>query len=169
MGFLEPHGRGRRPVRRDALNTDEPAPDTSRAPVIVVHSLAHAVAALNAAAAAHRLVVLTSAPDAGIYAGAGWFSALLGAAREAVPAAQCAAFLDCGDDAGAAQTAIREGITGIVFTGPPEVAERLADIARRGGIRLMATRATANLDLGMEFFASADGLRQRCAALWQQS
>src|SRR6266436_10394547 len=90
---------------------------TGSAPVIIIHSLAHAVAALSAAAEAGRRVTLASAPDAGIYAGPGWFSALVAAARAAVPAAQCAALLDCGDDAGAAQAAIRTGIEGIVFTG----------------------------------------------------
>src|SRR5438034_5530001 len=78
-------------------------PQPSRdAPVIIVHSLAHAVAALGAAAETGHPVVIASAPDAGIYAGAGWFAAVLRAAREAVPAAECDALLDCGDDAGAA-------------------------------------------------------------------
>src|SRR5271163_1144478 len=104
MGLLEPHGRGRRPFRRDALNVADP-------PVFVVHSLTQAVAALEAAAGAEREIILLSAPDAGIYAGAGWFKALIDAARMAVPAARFSAMLDCGDDAGATQGALRAGVS----------------------------------------------------------
>jgi len=64
MGLLEPHGRGRRAFRRDALS------GATAPPIIVIHSLAHAVAALNAAAGADRDIILLSAADAGIYAGA---------------------------------------------------------------------------------------------------
>ncbi len=157
MGLLEPHGRGRRLFRRDALSAEPP--------VIVVHSLAHAVAALTAAAEAGRPVTLVSAPDAGISGGPGWFREMIAAAREAVPAAQATAVLDCGDDAGAAQGAIRAGLDGVVFTGLPEVAERLADIARRRGVRLSTERPAAALDLAAEFFAAPEALRRRCAVV----
>src|SRR5262250_1346021 len=94
-------------------------------PVIVVHSLGHAVAALKAAAAAGRRVTLASAPGAGGYAGAGWFRGhsiasgaggyagagwfrgLVEAAREAVPEAPFSCLLDCGDEAGAVLAALR--------------------------------------------------------------
>jgi acyl-CoA reductase-like NAD-dependent aldehyde dehydrogenase len=132
-------------------------------PVIIVHSLAHAVAALGAAAVAGRPITLASAPDAGIYAGPGWFGALVAAAREAVPAAQCAAVLDCGDDAGAAQAAIRAGIEAIVFTGRRDVAERLADIAGERGARVLTAHPVPALDLGAAFFASPEAQRRRCA------
>jgi hypothetical protein len=132
-------------------------------PVIIVHSLAHAVAALSAAAEAGRPVTLASAPDAGICGGAGWFGALVAAARDAVPTAQCTALLDCGDDAGAAQAAIRAGIESIVFIGRADVAGRLADIAGQRGIRLVTDRPVAALDLASGFFASPEILHQRCA------
>jgi acyl-CoA reductase-like NAD-dependent aldehyde dehydrogenase len=125
--------------------------------------LAHAVAALSAAAEAGRAIILASAPDAGIYAGPGWFSALIAAARDAVPAAQSTAFLDCGDDAGAAQAALRARIEGVFFTGRRDVAERLADIAAKRGTRLLTARPLPTLDLGAEFFASSETLRARCA------
>jgi len=155
MGLLEPDGRGRRLFRRNDL--------TEAGPAIIVHSLAHAVAALSAAAEAGRRVTLASAPEAGIHAGAGWFGALVAAAREAVPTARCEALLDCGDDAGAAQAAIRAGIEGVLFTGRGDVAERLADIARQRGVRLLPTRPAAAVDLAAEFFASPATLRRRCA------
>ena len=109
-------------------------------PVIIVHSLAHAIGAVKAAARAGRPIVLASAPEAGVYAGPGWFRALVEAAHEAAPEARCSAILDCGDQAGAALAAIRAQVEGVVFTGRPDVARRLADIARQHGVRFDTTR-----------------------------
>src|SRR6185312_2439664 len=96
-------------VRRGARRLSETGPQP-QPPAVVVHSLAHAVAALEAAADAGCSVTLLSAPDAGIYAGAGWFKAVVEAAREAEPGARFDAILDCGDQAGAVQAALRAGI-----------------------------------------------------------
>jgi RecB family exonuclease len=141
--------------------------DESVPPVIIVHALAHAVAALSAAAEAGRPVTLASAPDAGSYTGPGWFGALIAAAREAVPTAQSQALLDCGDDAGAAQAALRGGIEGVIFTGRADVADRLADIAVRAGARLLTARPAAALDLGIKFFASPEVLCRGCAEVFR--
>jgi acyl-CoA reductase-like NAD-dependent aldehyde dehydrogenase len=84
--------------------------------------------------------MLVSAPDAGIYAGPGWWTALAEAAREAVPAARFSAVLDCGDDAGAAMAAVRAGVAAVVFTGGRDIAERLAGIAAARGARLLTER-----------------------------
>ena len=157
MGLLEPHGRSCRPFRRDALS----APGA--APAIVVHSLTQAVAALEAAAAAGRDIVLLSAPGAGVYAGAGWWQAVIEAARAAVPAAKFSTILDCGGDAGAAQAAFRAGVEAMIFTGRDDVAERLAAIAEANGARLLTARPPPLVDLGELFFASSDTLRERCA------
>jgi len=129
-----------------------------------VHALAHAVAALEAAAEAGRAVALVSATDAGLSAGPGWFREMIAEAREAVPTARCTALLDCGDDAGAVQAAIRAGVEAIVFTGRADVGARLADIAGQRGIMLLTQRPQAALDLGTLFFAAADLLRRRCQA-----
>jgi hypothetical protein len=134
-------------------------------PVIVVHSLGHAIAALRAAARAGRSVVLASAPGAGSYVGPGWFGAMVAAARAAVPEARLFALLDCDDDVGAALAAIRSEIEGVVFTGRADVARRLADIARQYGVRLVTDRREAALDLGDDFFAPPEILEQRCANL----
>jgi hypothetical protein len=155
MGLLEPHGRGRQLFRLDELTLD--------APVIVVHSLAHAVAALTAAAETGRPVILASAPGAGIYGGPGWWNGMIAAGRAAVPSARATALLDCGDDAGAAQGAIRAEVEGVIFTGRVDVAERLADIAAQAGIRLAMSRPAAAFDLAADFFASPERLRRRCA------
>lgn len=130
---------------------------------IIVHALAHAIAALEAAVEARRPVTLVSASDAGIYGGPGWWRELIAAACAAVPAAQCTSLLDCGDDAGAAQAAIRAGVGGVIFTGRADVAARLADIAHQRGVHFVAQRPAVALDLASDFFASGDGLLRRCA------
>jgi hypothetical protein len=121
---------------------------------------------LREAAAAGRAVVLLSAPDAGIYAGAGWFKAVIDTARAAAPTADFSAVLDCGDDAGAAQAALRAGIATIVFSGRPDVAERLAAIAAATGGHVLTARPAADLDLLAEFFSDAAPLRRRCKAVF---
>ena len=131
--------------------------------VIVVHSLAQAIATLKAAAQAGRAVVLASAPDAGGYVGPGWFASLITEAREAVPAASFSALLDCGDNVGAALAAIRSEVEGVIFTGRPDVARRLADIARQHGVRLLTDRPSPAADLADDFFANSDLLEQRCS------
>ena len=135
----------------------------SPAPHIVVHSLTHAVAVLETAAAMDRAVALLSAPDAGIYVGPGWFKALVDAAREAMRDASFTAILDCGDDAGAAQGAIRVGIEAVIFNGRADVAARLMAIAVANGTLLLTRRPEATLDLGRWFFADGETLRRRCA------
>jgi hypothetical protein len=80
-----------------------------------------------------------------------------------VPDARFSAILDCGDEAGAALAAIRSPVEAIVFSGRPDVARRLADIARQHGVRLETTLPAAALDLGAEFFASPESIAQRCA------
>lgn len=140
--------------------------ESGASPIIVAHSLAHAVAALQAAAAAACPVVLLSAPDAAVYGGAGWWCGLVAAAREAMPAARCTSVLDCGDDAGAAQAAVRAGVEEIVFTGHPDVAMRLTDIAAQRGTRIVTERPTAALDLADMLFAAPDALNRRCRAMF---
>jgi acyl-CoA reductase-like NAD-dependent aldehyde dehydrogenase len=132
-------------------------------PVIIIHSLAQAVAALTAAARAGRTVVLSSAPETGSYAGPGWFGALIAAARESVPEARFSALLDCGDNVGAALAAIRSEIEGVVFIGRADVAGRLGDIARQHGVRFETDRWATALDLGEDFFVSGDSVERRCA------
>ena len=141
---------------------------TETVPVIVVHSLAHAVAALTAATAAGRPIVLASAPDAGSYVGPGWFGALVAAAREAVPEARFSPLLDCGDNVGAVLAAIRAEIAGVVFTGRSDVARRLSDIARQHGVRLELDRSEDALNLGEDFFAPKEAIERRCAEFLQK-
>jgi hypothetical protein len=108
--------------------------------------------------------VLISAPDAGGHVGPGWFKALVAAAREAVPDISCSTFLDCGDNVGAALAAIRAEAEGVTFTGRPDIARRLADIAQQHGVRFETKRPAAALDFAEDFFASPEDLEKRCAA-----
>ena len=109
-------------------------------------------------------MALVSAPDAGGYVGPGWFKALAAAARGALPDARCSTFLDCGENVGAALAAIRAEVDGVIFTGRPNVARRLADIARQHGVRFETKRPAEALDLAENFFASQEDLVRRCAA-----
>jgi hypothetical protein len=113
---------------------------------VVIHDLSQAVAALEASAALARPVALWSASGAGIYAGAGWFSAVERRARASVPSARADFILDCAERADLTQEAFRAGIKGACFTGPAHVAERLADIAGKWRAKLHRRRPKA-LDL----------------------
>lgn len=108
-------------------------------------------------------MVLVSAQNSGGYVGPGWFSALVAAARGAVPDARCSTFLDCGDNVGAALAAIRAEVEGVIFTGRPDAGHRLADIARQHGVRFETKRPAEALDLAEDFFASQEDLVRRCA------
>jgi hypothetical protein len=121
------------------------------------------VGALKAAAHVARSVILVSAADAGIYAGPGWFAALIEAAHEAAPKARFSALLDCGDRPGAVLAAIRAQVEGAIFTGRDDVADRLADIARQHGVGFLTERPTGGLDLSDQFFAT-EAESQRCCA-----
>jgi hypothetical protein len=123
---------------------------------------------LTTAARAERTVAVASAPDAGGYAGPGWFKALVEAAREAVPAASCYSLLDCGDSVGAALAAIRAEVEGVIFTGRADAAHRLADVARQHRVRFETERPTVTLDLADYFFASPEELEKRCAEFLEQ-
>jgi hypothetical protein len=159
VGIFQPYGRSRGLFRRTALTAE------LRDPVILVYSLAQAIAALTAAVRAGRSVVLASAPDAGGYMGPGWFGALVAAARETVPGARFSTLLDCGDNVGATLAAIRAEIEGVAFTGRPDVARRLADIAGQHGVRFETSRPAATLDLGEDFFASRESIERCCAEI----
>jgi hypothetical protein len=130
---------------------------------IIIHSLLQATAALTASARAGRPVVLVSTPEAGGYVGPGWFKALVAASHEAVPDARCSSFLDCGENVGAALMAIRAEVEGVVFTGRPDAAHRLADVARQHGVRFETKRPADALDLAEDFFASQEEVERRCA------
>ena len=113
-------------------------------PAIVIHGLAHAAAALAAAAELGVPVTLISAPSAAGYAGPAWFRSVVEQARAAHPEVAVTAVLDCGDMPGYALAALRDGVAAIRFSG--DTAEKIADIAAQYGARVIAARPEA-LDL----------------------
>lgn len=117
-----------------------------KAAAIVVHQRAHAEAALAAAEELARPVVLLSPPGAAAYLGAAYFQAMIARAVSDHPGARVLAVLDCGERAGDALGALRQGIAAVCFRGPPEVAGRLREIARQQGATVLEARPDA-LDL----------------------
>jgi hypothetical protein len=113
---------------------------------IVVHSLGHARAALEAASSLKRDVVLASAPGAGCYAGPGWFKSLVALAQASYPESRTEAVLDCGAEAGVALAALRLGLKRVGFSGNAEARAKLEDIAQKLGASIESGGAEA-LDL----------------------
>ncbi len=139
MGLLQPHGRRGGRLRQARLSTPER--------FIVIHSPGHARAALAAAASLALPVTLASAPAAGIYAGPGWFKAVVEMAHGDVPAARFSAVLDCGGEPGVVLAALRRGLKRVRFDGSDAVAERLADIAAQCGAVIERMALEPALDL----------------------
>ncbi len=139
MGLLEPHGRRGGRLRQARLSGAER--------VIVIHSPGHARAALAAAASLAVPVTLASAPGAGIYAGPGWFKAVIEMARAEFPTAVVSSVLDCGDAPGMVLAALRQGLKRVRFDGSDAVAERLAEIAAQCGAVIERTVLAPALDL----------------------
>jgi hypothetical protein len=82
---------------------------------VIVHSLGEATAALAEGQAQGRGVTLISAPGAALYAGCGWWRALVEAARSTHPMVPCTDILDCADGTGQALAALRIGLTRLVL------------------------------------------------------
>ncbi len=68
------------------------------------------------------VIELRSAPAAAGYAGVGYLKAVGELAGQEL-------VIDCGDDAGVVMAALRAGCRKLVFSGPADIALRLADIA----------------------------------------
>ncbi len=111
--------------------------------VILFHSLAHARAALAAAAERGAPVTLQSAPGAAAYAGAGYLKAIVERAAAEHADVAVTAVIDCGADAGIAMAALRIGWRTVRFSGPEKVRRKLADIAAECGARLVVDEPEA--------------------------
>lgn len=96
---------------------------------VVVHTLAHALDALDAAAEAGRPVTLISAPGAAATLGVGGYLGIVAAARELRPAVPARAVLDCGSDLGWALAALRMGVDAVRVDAGDEAFGRVRAIA----------------------------------------
>jgi fructose/tagatose bisphosphate aldolase len=114
---------------------------------IIVHSLAHARAALAAARDHGVPVTISSAPGAGGYAGPLWFKSLIAAARADYPEVEVTAVLDCGREAGTTLAALRHGFKRVRFTGDAAALRPLSEIAREQGAEIETGTAPEALDL----------------------
>ncbi|MFT5538950.1 MAG: hypothetical protein ACI82H_000463, partial [Alphaproteobacteria bacterium] len=103
---------------------------TAHPPVFIIHDLAQAMAALAAGETAGIAIQLESAPGAAGYAGAGWFAAVIKAARAAHPRARALAVLDCGAEPGLALGAIRQGVDAIRTRARPAVRTKIKAIGQ---------------------------------------
>jgi hypothetical protein len=105
-------------------------------PAIIVHGLPDVRAAL----APKFPVTLLSARGAAVYAGCGWWAALLAAAAFNGPA-----FLDCGDAPGRAWEGLKLGLSGIILA-PCPAWDQVAEYAAAQGATLLEAAPPA-LDL----------------------
>lgn len=103
---------------------------------VLVHEIADARAALAAARALGRGVVLVSEPSGAAALGAGWWQAMLRQMAAEYPEVEAAAILDCGARADLFQAALRQGLAELCYRGPSGVARKLAQIAAQRGARL---------------------------------
>ena len=87
-----------------------------------IANLAEAARALEEARAAGAPVRLVTAAEVTAFAGVGYWRALERELGHAL-------VVDCGDDASLVMAALRAGCRDLLFTGPAEVAGRLAGIA----------------------------------------
>jgi hypothetical protein len=91
-------------------------------------------------------VLLVSAPGAALYAGAGWWRAVVDAARRRHPDTPCADLLDCADAPGRAMAALRAGCKALVLDPAcPGFAAVQAAAATLGAVVLPARPATLEL------------------------
>jgi hypothetical protein len=114
---------------------------------IIVHSLAHARAALAAAQALEAPVTLASAEAAGGFAGPLWFKSLIETAHAGFPDVDAVAVLDCGSEAGTTLAALRHGLKRVRFTGNAAALKPLREIAHELGAEIETGPAPEALDL----------------------
>lgn len=134
---------------------------------VIVHGYDHAIAALETATAAGVPARLLSAPGAAAYSGPRWFRDLVDQARQAVPAAEASALLDCAGRAGDALAAIRAQVPAIAIDLPPEVAAKIADIATQAGVTIAAYDDSGALDLAA--CPDIDSARRACAGYLEKT
>jgi hypothetical protein len=111
-------------------------------PAVVVHGLDQARAALRPG----RPITLLSARGAALYAGCGWWRALVTAAQADVPAVVVHDILDCADAPGAAMAALRIGQLVLIVDANCPAFAAVAAAAATLGASVLAERPQA-LDL----------------------
>ena len=118
------------------------APGLRGLPCVVVHGLGDVRLALSYG----RGATLLSAHGAGLFAGVGWWRALVAAGRDACPGAVFDEVLDCADAPGRALEALRHGQRAVVLDPACPAFPALRALALHEGAVLLDRRPAA-LDL----------------------
>lgn len=114
--------------------------------VIIVHTLEHTLAALEAAAELNSPLTLQSAPDAIFYAGSLYLLHMFEQAKKYHPGVSARFIIDCGDAGAEAISVMQMGHKFLRSDAPPEIREKLADIASQLGAQIISGEYEA-LDL----------------------
>ena len=118
------------------MNVKQISAGGNRYPAVVVHSLADARAAL----AVGRPLTLLSASGAALFAGCGWWRALVERARAEFPGVEIEDILDCADASGLALGAFRIGQRSIVLDPAAPGRSAVAAIAASLGGTVLISR-----------------------------
>ena len=97
----------------------------------VIYDLKDALAALTAGEVSGKSIHLESPPFGAQQMGASVFLALIKEATAQHPSVDFTATLDCGDEPGLALNALRLGVKSLRVQLPPEVFDKIADIAEK--------------------------------------
>jgi len=114
---------------------------------IIVHDVTQARAALASADALGRRVTLQSPAATSAAMGPALFAEICALARSGHEAAFAGAIFDCGDEAGQALAAIRQGGLDLLIDLPADAAAKLKDMAQQSGARVIEKSGAAVLDL----------------------
>ncbi len=117
-----------------------------KAPPIVYDCLEHTRAALEAAAQTGQPISLLSAPDAAAYLGPRYLLRAAEIAQAEYRQVDCLIVLDCGGAAALAMDALEQGCPAIYVKGDRELRQKLEDIAKKHGARVVGKLPRA-LDL----------------------
>jgi hypothetical protein len=102
--------------------------------VTIVHTIEHALTALEAAAETNTSIILQSAPDAIFYAGSLYLLHMFEEARRHYPDVRATCIIDCADASGEAIAAMQMGHRHMRSSAPDELRDQLAGIARENDI-----------------------------------
>ena len=112
---------------------------SDRYPAVVIHGLAHARTVLGIG----RAVTLLSAPGAALFAGCGWWRAVIERARGEYPGVPIDDILDCADAPGLALGALRIGQRRLVLSPTSPGWQSVAAIAASLGGEVLSLASTS--------------------------
>ncbi len=121
------------------MNVKQLSVTSDRYPAVVIHGLAHARTVLGIG----RAVTLLSAPGAALFAGCGWWRAVIERARGEYPGVSIDDILDCADAPGLALGALRIGQRWLVLSPTSPCWQSVATIAASLGGEVLGSRPPA--------------------------